>query len=268
MQNQDLFENRKSFEIIDPTIKEIYKKYDHVDAGDEWAQKEADTLITIANVSVRLLNHLAILKPELFSSAARDTVSWPSFISQWPFHEVFNQQLLDTLDVGADASFKYPKKGRKSWDTKTLANRVVATYLIEVKEIRMVILRHKRIWETEELNKKEYPNWKSKLMPRDKFINQFHNWQIAASLLPELNKNTRTKWFDVIWIALMETYEKHPEKDEQLRTLGEHRARHSEYIGQQKKATDKTIEANIRDGIKKALKKSFYRIVEAESEDS
>lgn len=79
--------------------------------------------------------------------------------------------------------------------------------------------------------------------------------------LPPFNSKTGKQWFEQGWTALLYATSGRPEKDEFLRHIGNHRERHSENIGQQKKATSATRETNIRDGIKKQLWQSFKNFI-------
>jgi hypothetical protein len=73
--------------------------------------------------------------------------------------------------------------------------------------------------------------------------------------LPTLNKKTQLQWFSAGWAALCQACGGHPETDEYLRKIGNHRATHNS--GTNKAAT---TEANIRDGIKKQIRQSFISL--------
>lgn len=89
------------------------------------------------------------------------------------------------------------------------------------------------------------------------------NWLLANQLaleLPDLTPKTRKQWFEVGWCCLLTATNGKPEEDEFLAPIGQHRAKHSEHEGHQKRATERTAAANMRDGIKTRLASSFLSL--------
>ena len=86
------------------------------------------------------------------------------------------------------------------------------------------------------------------------------NWQRLAAKLKPFGKGTWEAWFEVAWQALLADYSGHPEKDPHLMNLGLYRAEHSYEMPAQQKATPRTREANLRDGIKEKLKRAIERL--------
>jgi len=78
--------------------------------------------------------------------------------------------------------------------------------------------------------------------------------------LPPFGRKTAAAWARAAWNILLADYGGHPERNPALRRLGEHRARHTEYMATQKRVTPATAEANIRDGIKTAFSLAVKRL--------
>ena len=78
--------------------------------------------------------------------------------------------------------------------------------------------------------------------------------------LPELTQASADIWATAIWKSVLRTSNGKPEDNPDLRKIGEYRKRHSEHIGQQKKVTQKTEKANIRDGIRDRIFKAVRAI--------
>jgi len=86
------------------------------------------------------------------------------------------------------------------------------------------------------------------------------NWlginQVALGL-PDLTHATRKKWFEAGWKCLLQATDGKPEEGEFLASIGQHRAKHSEYELHQTVSTKGTSAANVRDGIKTGLWQAF-----------
>src|SRR5262245_42659567 len=78
--------------------------------------------------------------------------------------------------------------------------------------------------------------------------------------LPQLTTATRKQWFEMGWTALLDATGQHPEKDPHLRKIGKHYGEHSKNTGAQKRVTPATRESNIRAGIRKQLRQSFWNV--------
>jgi hypothetical protein len=114
---------------------------------------------------------------------------------------------------------------------------------------------------------KNYPysgKWNPK-SPSTKVAIMMERWlQESADILqlpPLRNLAAAKQWFECGWEALSLVTAGAPEKNEFLRKIGLHREKHSEQRGQQTKATAKTGETNIRDGIRKQVQQSFLSLV-------
>jgi hypothetical protein len=87
----------------------------------------------------------------------------------------------------------------------------------------------------------------------------FLNARLAKQVLKlkPLSADSVNQWFDTAWKVILDRTHGRPEKDEQLRKLGEHRKRHTITA----KPGSKTIESNIRDGIKERLREAFSEVI-------
>jgi hypothetical protein len=187
---------------------------------------------------VNSLRTLAINSPEVLRPIAESSPCWPSFISPVGDFEKDNKALLELLGVAKKCSINVcppERKNGKRTSLKTLANRVTVA-LIQELEVRRALAR-------------------SDLASFDKLQTRQLGDLIRA--LPKFQLSSWQQWSKAGWKLLCESNGNHPEKNPDLKTLGEYRVKHSEQVGAQEQVTKTTGESNLRDGIRERLSKAF-----------
>lgn len=205
---------------------------------------EAAKLLTeLAIGAVDQLNRqLAQQRPDLFRPIARKYWQWPALVSEHPDclakdskHPRYLERLLQLLEVGQDSPLNVSRKIK--WSLNRRPASFTAHQMLE--------------WVDQQI---QWVAWLRRVNAEPKNI-RGPEW-LKRQKLPSLLEN-RKAWFDVGWGALKAAHGGHPEKDNTLRPLGEHRGKHSQYTGAQRAVTPRTKEANIRDGIREALWRAF-----------
>jgi hypothetical protein len=84
--------------------------------------------------------------------------------------------------------------------------------------------------------------------------------EMKARQLEAFSRETWPDWFPLAWDILLEEHGGHPERNPELRSLGEYRKKHSVQEGAQKNLTPATAESNIKDGIRDRLRRAFEQL--------
>lgn len=174
------------------------------------------------------------------TAIARMTGDWPVLHSFHPEITEKRARLFRQLPIGADLPLRLPHRARP-WATGRGANAVV---MVELQSMQITRAMQPGDFETEAA--------------------------VAIRALPPLSAASANRWFDAMWQHIMVTSANAPERDKTLRNLGLSRAgKYDRVSGAAKRGaapsarTRRSSESNIRDGIKLALKKAFFRIVKS-----
>lgn len=199
----------------------------------ELARREPHALHRLAHLAVELLGELARSNPETLRPIAETSVAWPAFISRWNDFDNANAELLERLNVGTKALLRPPQRNGKGPKLRTPANALTSKLFMQLWQRRFAAQSFKR---------NGVPvNFQGKALTR------------SMLALKEPVAANRAKWFAALWAMVMEGTKGQPEKHPILRTLGQHRARHNETAVKD----SRTVESDIRDGIRERLKGSF-----------
>jgi hypothetical protein len=185
---------------------------------------------------VRKLNQAAMANPELIKPFARMCFSWPVLKARKERFSQSHEAIIETLDVGAQTPFSGEALERIRTDNVPV--RIAMDLLCQIQSCRGPF----------------------GLLPSRFRSDQIPEWATAASKLDDFSPSTCRAWFAVAWQIIIDENNGAPELDPELEKLGIYREQHSVYVEAQKKATLKTRQSNIRDGIKSKLKAAFNRI--------
>lgn len=203
----------------------------------------AETLHSFACASSENLMHICAHNlPAAIPWASRKM----RFPVVWP---VLKQQqgevlaLIKELGIGTRGFFRI---GRKGFDPDRPANRVVLRWVARIAKVQRTIqseITIKQARASLEGVKASLPNLSKA-------------WLKDVMALKRPCRANASAWAEVIWQGILSATDGKPELSPELRPLGEHRAKHSLHEGQQAKATERTAETNIRDGIRKRIKQA------------
>jgi len=193
---------------------------------DEKDADAANHIYELTTILTSALSQLEILAPQKFDDLIKNNPSWP-----------INYSITSNLHQ-KDIEH-YRERGLGSLSPVNLN----AGYMTPQSEyLRQIIETFINIWKS--YNNREIPIGVT-------VVNKNVIQKISA--LPRPSKSSLKEWQEAIWEALLLKTKGAPESNSRLREIGGYRRNHSVYIGQQDKATPKTSNSNIRDGIKKAL---------------
>ena len=221
----------------------------------------AESLWTFAHTACADVWEVCERKPEIIRPFAPKKMTFPV---HWPLLKKHQEQvaaMIEKLGVGTQAIYRLPRK-KKQFDPTTSANSLVLRWVEHIHKVQ-----HEK---KAELAGQFMAAIMEGKRP-DTSVTDHVESEIAKitepSLqmimgLPPLNRASADKWAGVVWKMVLGIHEGHPEKNRELRSMGNYRARHHEVTGA-RKATGRTAAANVRDGIKRRIFKSFRELVRA-----
>ena len=181
---------------------------------------------------------LSITFPDVFKAVASRKASFPVNIPALPEdRDKIIHWLTDTLQLGSEHELKL--RGRKTFSRGTFANRLLLYYIgrIKMRAIELLQFRIDNLFQLEGVE----------LLLEEEL--ELH--------IP-LSKATAGKWMEVIWKLLLPDCPA-PEKHEQLKQFGAHKARRTRIaLG---KSSPKSEAANLRAGIRDTLLKYLLRML-------
>ncbi len=231
-----------------------------------------------ASDAVKTLMEATKQHPEIFRSVAEQCASWPAFVSPLGDFVNANQELIETLNVGA----RVPGKGER-WSLQTPANELAICLIRDIRK-RQIIGReienvHVDVLGQDTLSPEAaievlakgtnyFGQYNLLKIQTEDFTRRwleiepphppvdYAGWRaVHGDALGELNQTNARKWFEAAWTLLHEATNGKPEKHPKLRPLGK---------GQENKGTarsgTKSSETNIQHGIKTVLKRSFIEV--------
>jgi hypothetical protein len=161
------------------------------------------------------------------------------------------REWLEHLELGADV----PQKVLSNVES----NRIARLMINVIEENR------RRLAQREEALKLKTSD-PDKFRERFKLV-EFPAWASrCGSLKPLSEKGAWKEWFEVGWEALLVATEGHPERYKSLEKIGEYRAKISHQRGHKKaknRKIEKSIAANIKDGIRWKIQEAFRRLAKA-----
>jgi hypothetical protein len=193
----------------------------------------------ITQEATEALNNLAEKQPELFRPFVRGCFQWPMFVSRNPDVSRYNQRFLEQLEQGEDLPFINIPKGKKgrTWSFRSPVN-VFAFNLYRKIEIERAGYDYSK--SMAELYGLTLPSW-------------IHE----AANLKSLSTKTWRNWAEIAWRIVLEGTDGKPERDENLRPLGESAGKKKpKYC---KELHEGTINSNVRAKIKARLFVAFER---------
>jgi hypothetical protein len=215
----------------------------------------AESLWTVAHTACSDLWEVCERKPEIVRPFAVRKMTLPT---PWPLlkkHQKKVAAMIKKLDVGTEAICRLPQN-KKQFDPDTPANALVLRWVEQIHDTKCKVklemcAQHMAAILDGKLAAESVEDYVAGETAR---ISDPRLKQIMS--LPTLNRACADEWAKAIWEMVLTTHGEHPENDPKLREMGEHRGRHSEYIGQQFSVTPATGNANIRDGIKQRIIKA------------
>jgi hypothetical protein len=188
---------------------------------------------------VSSLNRLALPKASQLRRLASQCLNWPVLMGRGSINSDDFKSILDSLGVGTNLPF--------SKEATTKLERRSHKRLLR---LAMELACRLEDWRTREPSSIVW--YQAISAPTDAERN--------AGALKPFAKATWSDWFEAAWQILMEENKDHPEKHPDLRPLGLYRENHSLLQAQQRNPTHKTVESNIRDGIREKLKQAFKQM--------
>lgn len=206
--------------------------------------KECAELLDLAGVTTLLLEEVQRRHPAVFKRLAEKLFRYPMLVSPHP--EWLEAVRVTLIDLGVGRSTLLPrsvlseKRSGRVWSPRSMPARLVYNRIAEIN------------------------GWKHFVQLYGPGVKVRRRWSEAThdslTRLPEMSQDTTEAWFAAIWRTFLDESKGAPEKDEHLRPIGLHRRRH--YQSDRKKGQAlRTEEANIRDGIRLALKATFKRML-------
>lgn len=212
-------------------------------------QGEADSaemILATAHEVNEMLWDAVEKQPEMFPAIVAKKWAFPCNFPILRKHQDKMLEIMKKIKVGS----AYNAAARKQFDTNIIANSVVLEMVDKIQRQKRKIVSELAIPALLQIRIKGKPPKKINVTTWDSMIKD----------LSEHPSDDPKKWADVIWKTLLMFCNGHPEKHPNLRQLGTNRKDHSYELGQQKKVTDKTRDANVRDGIKKSILSAVKRI--------
>ena len=205
----------------------------------EGKTEAANLLVNLAAEAAEAVKALSVAFPDVFAVVASRKAAFPVKLPALKEdREKIIHWLNETLQLGSEHELKL--RGRKPFSRETFANRRLLYYIGRIK-MRAIELQRFRIDNLFELEGVE-------LLPEEEL--ELH--------IP-LSKATAGQWMEVIWNHLLADCPA-PEKHEQLKRFGAHKARRTR-IALGKSSPTKSEAANHRAGIRDALLKYLIRML-------
>lgn len=216
----------------------------------------ARLLITLAYDLVRSINRSQTAGGCLVRSLAPTISEWPVLASLRPRAMARLKDELERLRVGERSSFRSDKKARwgesknkdGAHDELPPATRQAIGLVKEIEKMKQQL----RLAEAAESHgeKNDY--------------SRLADWELKCRDLPSLTKKTVPQWWPIMKGMLMKATNDHPERDPHLRPLGEHRVNPYSKRGENRsgKVPEGTREANIREGVFKAIKQAVTSLAQ------
>lgn len=214
----------------------------------------AENLWTFAWLACSELWELCERKPDLIRSFARKKMVFPV---NWPLLRGEQKQIFEMInncDIGTDAIFRLHR--RKHFDPNTPVNKIALSYMNYIHQLQC------GTWM--KFNSQRFMadfHGKKRVPPIEDYITREivrveDPWLKQVMSLETLSRANADDWAKAIWQKILQEHAGKPETKRGLRVIGKFRELHSEKKGHQYKATPRTAEANIRDGIRERIFKA------------
>jgi len=215
------------------------------------AAGEADAAEPLYELAASATTHLCSIArrtPEFLRPIAGNWPVFPVLASPKDERTQTTKSLLKRLGVASALGQQFSSKSR--WSLENTATRYAAAMEYTI-ETNAALVNAQRTVSPRRLEKEV-----ARFLHLYCHAAVFPEWVERAARLPEFNKLSAEKWFEVGWLALMEASNGQPEKIKALRVLGNYRAKHRSTA----KPGSRTSESDIRDGIKTSLKRAMRTI--------
>lgn len=214
---------------------------------------DAENLWTFAMFVCSNLWEVCERKPDLIRNFSPRKMVFPI---QWPLLKGEQKQIFDMIkNLGVGTKAIYNLHRRKSFSPKTPVNNLVLSHMNSINQLqynmRMEFNRQRLI---ADLHGERVPAIDDYI--RKKIARIKNPWLKQVMSLETLCRANADDWAKAIWQTILREYSGKPETNPELRGIGKYRERHSEHIGQQKKATPRTAATNVRAAIKERIFKA------------
>lgn len=214
----------------------------------------AESLWMFAGVVCRDLWEVCERKPDVIRHFAPKRMFFPI---NWPLLKGERKQIfekIESLGIGTNSIYRLARG--KQFDPNTPVNKQVLSY------VQLILGRQCEI--QQELARQHALaslNGNLTLPPveiyvRDKSTCIRDPWLKQVMSLARLSRASADEWAKTIWQKILQTHDGKPETNPELRVIGKYRERHSEKYGHQYKATHRTAETEIRDGLRERIFKA------------
>lgn len=266
------FEPSANFNWRDHAAKagEYYAKQglDHLAQLVRRGDAEAvETLADLAITATRMLGDIVRQTPERVRPVARHRFFWPFLKAKNERFGDKHKLLVKEIELGYEAPFSEAAVARLRPTNVALRTAMTLLGQLESHRDKNPLLKEKLSEPLPERKAKPRnpgPFSAGQKTPAVALVvaRSKPEWKVKARRLAPFSGGTWPAWFVAAWEKLLADHHGHPELDPQLRGIGKYRAEHSteRYSGSQAKATAKTREANIRDGVKDKLRKAIQRL--------
>ena len=215
----------------------------------------AENLWTFALMVCSTLWEVCERKPDLIRNFARKKMVFPV---NWPLLKGEQKQIFEmikNLGIGTNAIFRLHR--RKHFDPNKPVNKIALFYMNYIHQLQCETWMkfNSQRFMADFYGKKRVPPIGDYI--RREIARVKDPWLKQVMSLGTLSRANADDWAKTIWQKILQTHGGKPETNPELHGIGEYRKRHSEYIGQQKKATPRTAASNVRAGIKERIFKAI-----------
>jgi hypothetical protein len=219
-----------------------------------------EALASITRRAVATLTWLAYHHKDILADTASRASEWPVLYSRHPDDLRQANDLLKRLAVGTQAD-KNKAGSRLRWTRRKVATLYAEALLtcIRKNQQQMKALLHPLT-----MTKPEGSRLYELKRIRASLPASVQKWARQSVKLPAFSKSTVSRYWLVARAALMEATGGHPERVSQLRSLGEYRTKEQRGESRFGAVPAGTREANIREGIFKAIKQALTSLARKE----